>query len=250
MVNDISIEDRAVLEHVVRYRLTLPNILAATEILAEEGESSALSALRRLTQEGWLAAADLFPGYRADSYYHISEKGAQFLGHDPVIAQPLKHDPRAEAFAIATFCCCQEPRHELLTKEEFKRKLAHLWFTGQPIRHYLDKGADGVIRLVYLKVDTAGAGRWDRLIDSCDRFLQQRMDKTRVRPEHRPKAEEYSKLVDEGRFKIAVLTAFPEKQRAIELELARRKQSGEQVPPIHVHVVPGLFEVLYPAPAP
>jgi hypothetical protein len=246
----LSQDDRAVLDHVLRYRLTLPRILSRTEIVNDAGESAAQAALERLRQEGWLQTADLYPGYRAEHYYHLTEKAARQIGQDAIVAKPLLRDQRVEHFAIATFCCCGESFRELLTKDEFKQRFAHLWFVGQPIRHYLDKGEDGVVRLAFLKVDTAGPGRWDRLIDSCGRFLRQRLDKSRVRPENRPRVEEFDRLVKSDQFQITVLTAFPEKKRALELELSRRRLAEETVPPLRVHVVPGLLEVLFPAPAP
>jgi|GEM_PF-4218991 len=248
MVKHPSEEDRVVLEHVFRYRLTLPRILAGTGIFSGVGEHQAQEALERLRRDGWLSSAELYPGHRTEQYFHLSERAAKFLGQDAVVAQPLKHDMRVECFAIATFCCCGKPFRELMTKEEFKIAFAKLWYPGQPIRHYLDKGDDGSVRLAFIKVDTAGTGRWDRLIDSCSHFLRQRTDESRIASEHHPHAREFSRFVERDQFQFTVLTALPEKKRAIELELARRTLSREPVPPITVHVVPELFEAIFPAP--
>ncbi|MBI3861098.1 MAG: hypothetical protein HY290_04300 [Planctomycetia bacterium] len=237
-----------VLEHVHRYRLTLPKILAGTEIVPKAGDVAARLTLDRLSGDGWLCTADLYPGHGGEQYYHLSEKGAQALGQDGDIAQPLKSEMRIESFAIATFCCCGDQFRELLTKEEFKRQFANLWFAGQPVRYYLDKGADGIVRLAYIKVDKVGPGDWDRLIESCSRFLRQRVDAARVAPEQRPRVEAFARLAKRGEFQFTVLTAVPEKKRAIELELQRRKLNHDFAPPITVHVVPGLFEVLFPGP--
>jgi len=250
MVNQLSDEQRAVLEHVLRYRLTVPRTLAATGIVSEEGEDAARQTLTNLQQNGWLRSADLYPGHRQDQYFHLSDSAAQYLGQDPVVARPLKHDMRVESFAIATFCCCGDKFRQLLTKEEFKSRLPDLWYTGQPVRYYLEEGEDQVVRLAFIKVDTAGAGRWDRLIDSCNRFLRQRVTVSLSSPKNRTQVQAFAKLVDQGRFQFTVLTAMNEKKRAIELELERRVLAGEPVPPMQVHVVPGMFHVLFPAPQP
>ncbi|MDZ4684004.1 MAG: hypothetical protein SH850_02875 [Planctomycetaceae bacterium] len=249
MVKPLAPDDEAVLDHVLRYRLTLPTILAKTGLLSEAGEDAARTTLERLIRDGWLRTADLYPGHRSEPYYHLSEQGAEALQQDVSVAQPLKAEARAEWYAIATFCCCGESFRELLTKREFQEKFSKLWFTGQPTRYYLDRGEDGVVRLAFLKVDTAGPGRWDRLIDSCAKFLRQRTDQTRVAAEHHPHVAEFARLVKRDQFQFTVLTALPEKQRAIELELDRRQRASEPVPPLRVHVVPGLFEVLFPAPS-
>lgn len=248
MVNALSDDDRSIVDHVHRYRLTLPSILAATGIVSDDGEDAAREALERLKKGGWLCTADLYPGHRAEQYYHLGNKSAKLLEQDPIVASPLKHDMRVESFAVATFCCCGDQFRELLSKEEFQSRFHHLWFTGQPVRYYLEEGPDRVVRLAYIKVDTAGAGRWDRLLESCDRFLRQRINVTRASVEHRPQVQEFAKLVTQDRFQITVLTALPEKKRAIELELERRVLAGEAVPPIQVYVVPGMFDVQFPAP--
>lgn len=248
MVTSIAETDREILNHVFRYRLTLPSILAKTGIVSDDNPGVVQSTLERLVHDGWLRTADLYPGHRSEKYYHLSEKAALALDHDAIVARPLKADMRIESFAIATFCCCVQPFRELLTKQEFKEKFAQLWFTGQPTRYYLDKGEDGVVRLAFVKVDTGGPGQWDRLIDSCTRFLRQRTDESRVAAEHRSQTRRFAQLVERDQFRITVLTALPEKQRAIELELERRRLAEEVVPPMQVSIVPGLLEVISPAP--
>ena len=65
--------------------------------------------------------------------------------------------------------------------------------------------------------------------------------------ERRLQIEAFGSLVMHGRFQITILTALPEKKRAIELELVRRAAAKESVPPLCVHVVPGLLELMCPS---
>ena len=248
MVSPLSGADREVLEHVFRYRLTTSLILDGSETLEKEGEGFARDTLLRLEKEGWLRSAELYPGHSSEKYWHLSVQAAKELEQDAVVGLPLKRDMRIECFAIATFCCCGEPRRQLMTKQEFQEKYSRLWYSGQPVKYYLHKHEDGV-RLAYLKVDTGGTGQWERLIDNCDNFLQKRIDSKAVSEEHRAKSKEFRDLVATGRFQFSILTSLEEKKRAIQLELERRKLSGKTVPPIQVFVVPGLFEVVFPAPA-
>jgi hypothetical protein len=249
MVTPLTETDEAVLQHVARYRLTLPRFLAATSLLASRRKATAQAALDKLTEQGWLSKADLCPSVTDGlSYYHLSPQAARQLGHDPLFAEPLKHDMRIECFAIAAFCCCGKSFRQLFTKQEFVEKFKSIWYPGQPVRYYLEPTDSGKARLAFLKVDKDGAGRWDRLIDSCYRFVKQRTFAPKSSALYQPQIEAFAKLVANDQFQITVLTALPEKRRAIQLELERRRAAGEPVPPIDVHVVPGLFEVMFPTP--
>lgn len=243
----LSTNDEAILKHTARYRLTLPTILAQARLSAKMDVPTAKAALDRLVSEGWLAQAPLNPGYGDEPYYHLSRKGARHLGHDAQFGEPLPRDLRIESFAIATFCCGGKQFRPLLTKKEFQEKFGSLWFPGQPVRYYLEREEEGrSAKLAFLKIDRDGEGRWDRLIDACVRFQQQRTDTRKVAPANRPKVEAFADLVRRGQFQFTVLTALPEKKRAIEVALEQRAAANELVPPMQVHVVPGLFSLLFP----
>lgn len=247
MVKPIKEADEAILRHVLRYRLTTPQILTCSGTL-EFSEAEATNRLERLVSGGLLASAPLITGYDEPKYFHLTEAAAISLGQGTAVAMPLKVDARADWFAVASFCCCGDTVRELFTKEEFQTQFKHLWFVGQPVRYYLEPGDDGVVRLAFIKVDTGGPGQWDRLIDSCQRFLYQRTTPDKVAKAFRDKVSAYAAMVEQGRFQISVLTALPEKQRAIALELERRRLKEQPAPPIKAYVVPELLEVLHPRP--
>lgn len=250
MVNNLSLQDETVLKHVARYRLTTPEILAQTKLFSETDAAEANSTLETLSAGGWLAKASMNPGHTAEAYYHLTPRAAQKLGHDPEFGRPLARETRVEAYAIAKFCCGSDRFRQLLTKNEFKEKFRALWFPGQPVRYYIEPGEGTVSRLAFLKVDHGGHGRWERLIDSCSQFLDQRTDVKRVAPEHRKHVEAYAEIVKRGQFQFTVLTALAEKKRSIGLELERREAKGEKPPPIQVHVISELFELLFPESTP
>lgn len=62
----------------------------------------------------------------------------------------------------------------------------------------------------YIKIDTTGAGHWDRLLESCDRFLRQRINVARASVENRSQVQGFAKLVKQDRFQITVVTALTE----------------------------------------
>lgn len=245
MVKRLKAADEETLEHVARYRLTTPVILARRQ----HGDTEAARVeLDRLTADRYLAASELTPGHVSVVCYQLTPKAAVALGHDAAFARPLGRDARIECFAAASFCCCGEAFRQLYTKNEFTTKYRTLWRPGQPVSYYLEPAEAGRAKLAFLKVDGHGLGRWDRLIDSCARFLRQRTD-VRVEAAFRPQADAYAEMVRRGRFQFSVLTALDDKRRAIELELDRRRAAGEPTPPIRAYVVAGLRDVMFPPPS-
>lgn len=243
MVKALGELEQHIVEHVGRYRVTVSSILAHAKIVPDL--RSAAVVLEELGDSGWLAKAELCTtSGKPTHYFHLGQKGAQLLGHDPEMAKPLKRDARIECLAIASFCCSGNAPRVLFTKSEFMETFKALWFPGQPVRYYLEKGQKGAMRLAFLKVDRDGDGRWDRLIDTCARFLRQRIDPRGVAPAHAPKVKTFAALVQKQQFQFTVLTALPEKKRAIDLELERRRATNEPAPPIETHVVPCLREFL------
>lgn len=246
MVNRISIQDEAILEHVARYRLTLPELLAKSGLLLDDDPGAATAALNKLVAAHWLAKSPLSPGHSEESYFHLNARSARHLGYDPKYGEPLPPDLRVDSFAIATYCFGDIKRRHFLTKSEFQEKFKALWFSGQPVRYCLERGEADMAQLAFLKVDRDRAGRWDRLIESCARFLQKRTDPKHAAAEHRGHVAAFTELVRRDQFHFTVLTALSDKKRAIELELERRSARDKVVPPIRVHVVPGLLALLFP----
>ena len=142
--------------------------------------------------------------------------------------------------AIACFCCCSNPFRELFTKDEFIAKFALIWYPGQPVRYYLEPADGDEVRLAFLKVDKGGPSRWDRVIESCQRFLSKRTTRSQTNPQYHPQVDAFRDLLDGGRFQISLLTSLPEKRDAILQTLDVLETSGDDRPPIVPYVVDGL----------
>jgi len=244
MVAAIDDDKLAVLEHVTRYRITTPAVLAGA--LRDDSEDEAKALLDSLVSGGWLAK-QLLSLKGEEPCFRLSEKAADYLKIDLKFAAPLQPDARAERYAIARFCCCGDTFRQLFSRDEFISAFGHLWYAGQPTTYYLEPASPDRSRLAFLKVDGTSPGRWDRLIASCQEFVAKRSDVCRVASNHRKQTEEFARLVAADRFQISVLTALPDKGRAIEIELDRRRCAGEAVPPIRVYVVPELIDLLLPS---
>ena len=244
MVTVLDNSQREILQHVFRYRLTTAEIVAVCAKLAPETVAAAESLLEALVANQWLQTARLTPHDPARRFYYLTPRAAAELGQDEIVAKEPSREMRIESYAIARFCCCSKPFRELFTKEEFIAKFASIWYPGQPVRYYLEPDGAGEVRLAFLKVDKGGPSRWDRVIESCQRFLSKRT--TRSNPQYHGQVDAFRELVDTGRFQISLLTSLAEKREAIKQALDVLETSGQTRPPIVPYVVEGLFEVIRP----
>ena len=214
---------------------------------------SASSTLSALAKKGLLESAPLYPGYDANKHYHhLSAEGAARLGEGESIAGALSKPERIKRFAILSFACLGEVKRQVFTKQEFKEQLSMLWYDGQPTEYYLHeyKVKKRTRRVLsYLKVDTGlTSGRWDRVIQSCQRFVMKRTNKKGASKEYHDRMEAFRGLIERGEFQITLLTATNEKARRINQTIERRKELAEHPPPVVAYSVDGLLEVIQPPP--
>jgi DNA-binding PadR family transcriptional regulator len=104
MVTRLNTTDEAVLQHVARYRMTLPHFLAHKHVLDVE-LGTAHELLDRLRKSGYLICCELTPEAPGTVCYQLTPKGAQRLGHSEEFARPLTREARIEHFAIQQFFC-------------------------------------------------------------------------------------------------------------------------------------------------
>lgn len=239
-------QQRDILEHVFRYRLTTPQVLADCPRISLSTLPIAKDALQELEQGGWLQMGRLTPHAESSPFFYLTPRAATELGQDEIMAKEPSREMRIEAFAIARFCCCGDSFRELFTKQEFVERFASIWYPGQPVRYYLEPTPSGDVRLAFLKVDKGGPSRWDRIIESCQRFMAKRTTSSQTNPQFQPHVEEFRNLVESGRFQISLLTSLPEKRDAILQALDVLETSHGVRPPIVPYVIDGLFDVIHP----
>lgn len=222
--------DLELLEHVRRYRITVPEAVSTLPSFVATGKHAAKNVLRRLSGSGrYLKSAPL---YRTRRYYHLTPKGARLLGEHESLGKPLTPDPLIRAYAILAFCKLQGRSHERLTPAEFEGHFPELVRRGQRTEYYIDSDESGH-RLSYIRVDYGGQGRWDRLIARLRKDISKRCE-----------AEAFRKLILSGEFSLTVLTALPQKA-----ERLRQAVAGLEDPlpvPVRVELVPELLEMIAP----
>ena len=229
-----SQQEAAVLVHLARYRLTV--FEAAAGVVRPRG--LARRVLARLAESGLLASAPL---YRNRRYWHLTQSGATRLGTalddsgEPLFG-PLSEAAKIRAYAMLAFCCLGDISRDRLTRRELQRHFADLDRPGLPLNYYVD-GSRPKPQLGFLRVDTGGHGRWDRIVE-----------KVRHDAESHWLMPGFRRLITAGCFEITLVAALAEKAERIRRELAE----GRIARPVQVRVVamPDLVHLVMPAALP
>ena len=157
-------EDR-VLNHVARYRLSTPAIIHrlyfAPDNLPVAATQSTLTRLRNNPTLAFLRSQKLY-GTGRDVYYHLTERGAAYLGLPPSIGHGFDNlHVRAQYLGQLLFSCGRIQRPKF-TAAEFEHVFPGLLEPGTELRkrffsdaYFLDE-TDAVRRLGRILVDTSG----------------------------------------------------------------------------------------------
>lgn len=223
------------LEHVSRYRLTEVDALARTLRLRQY---AARKLLTQLVQEQLL---DKAPLYRHREYFFLTEKGAEFLatsldGGAAVVGDPC-HGPLSEpakirAFGFLCYCCLGNTQRRRLTRPELFATHPEAVWQGQPLNYYLDLET---ANLGVLCIDSGGEGRWDRIVHALRKDIFQHL--------HRPA---FARLMEQGRFEMAVVTALRQKAERLQAALTETKFPVQVS--LRVSVAADLLHLIAPPP--
>ena len=232
----IDSDQAAVLDHAFRYRMVVAEVLVETATFSEWRLRRVKKLLRSLEEDdGLLASAPL---YGTRSYCFLTEQGVSV--HRPDIPQAdreklARHLPETEKprlYGTLSFCCLSKTLRERLTLDEFKRHFPNHYRPRLQVNYYVIHEAK---RLGYVHVDTGSRGRWDRLLGGLKRRIQR----------HR-RIPAFAQLIQENRFELAVVVAFPEKAERLSAPLQQLAES-EGVG-IHLRLVPDLIHLIAPPP--
>ena len=226
---------RSLIDHVTRYRMTV--IPAIEQLTGFRGLSRHVlrEELQQLCCSKILGSASLF---RDRHYYYLANAGHEAgTGTDNTASRhfgPLSEVAKIRNYAMLSFCCLSQQRRQRLTVEDIQRFVPDLYRIGMPSSYYVE--ADGPhSRLGFLRVDTGGHSRWDRIL-------------AKAREDIRTHSlfESISEFVDRGLFEVSIVTALP--QKAARLQQAIEDWPVEQRSLIRVAACPELINLIAPPP--
>ena len=199
--------------------------------------AQALAGLKpQLFESSRRAKAALFAGVR----HGLLEKGRLHPGRIAFFpvrnGRPdrLSEMAKIRAYAALAVCAASSGRRTRVTSDEFQKTFSDLYRPGMAMNYVLDR-SEREPRLAFLRIDTGGHARWDRIVAK----LLADARRHRLNPAFR-------RLVERRSVEIRLVTALPQKADRVCRALQSRPAQPEI--PIHISVVPELINLIAPLP--
>lgn len=215
-----------VLEHIARYRLTVPAALARLPGLKPITSRQTRHVLRQLQRLSFLASAPLHHG---QTYWHLTAEGARRCGLKEDRTGPLSEPAKIRAYAILYDCCLSNRPRYRLTRAELERHFPSLFEPGLPSSYVFDPEGKG--RLALVRVDAGHQGRWDRVLESLREDVSRHWAHVGFRT-----------VVRADRFEIVLLTALPQKVERLTQALQTHRDTRRI--PIRITAIPALLPLI------
>ena len=196
-----------VLRHIQNYRITVPLALAR---LYEISVEQATEILTSLHTKRFVGSAELMPD---EKYFFLQPLAAGQLGSPKKLdTGPVIATVKIQAYATLYFCCLAGDYKPKIPTNVFQTRFARLYRSGPKINYYTDGPNIG-----YIRVETAASLTGDvfRLIERCRRDINKRTSSSKKN------GSQFKELLEAGRFKVTVLTAFPQKAQRVQAECNR-----------------------------
>lgn len=198
--------DRAILDHLRRYRLSTPGILS--KLFFDNAPEAMKSALKRLKSKGGFIAADkLFPRGN-EVVYRLTGAGAVAAGLGEKAGHPTSTNPEDASRLLGQllFCCAGSTLRKKLLVEEFEKT-----FPGQMTERLKRRFPYDCI---YIDIDAAGERRLGRVIvDNGSEVV------FRARKALTEDSDVLAQFVREGRYALAIVVPTEQKSKAVERQL-------------------------------
>lgn len=213
-----------IIDHVSRYRMTVFEALRRQPQLGSLPRKELKRELNRLCRERLLGREPL---YRHRSYYYLAAAD----GADRP-AGPLAETAKVRSYAMLAFCCLGRVKRVKLSADELERLYPGVLSQGRPLNYYLTTTGDEQA-IGFLRVDSGGRSRWDRILAKCREDIERHRLNRYVRP-----------LIEQRRFEITLVTALP--QKAERLQRAMAAWTATPTTFVRLCVLPELLNLISP----
>jgi len=222
-VRRLSKRDRAIIEHVFRYRISTREVIAQSFFephgLKLDAATSCLRRLaapyqrgqnekeRRYSGRSFYLRSQLFSA-SGTVYYHLTTRGARVVAstaefpHRALekLDRPLNPQALAKHFSILSFCCFPGSQRKKITFHEVRTQLAPFAIPGVASDRYYFDLSETPPRLGFIRVDYART-KAETCVRKCYDDLLKRYTHDRFR-----------KRILEGRFVVTLITPTEERR--------------------------------------
>ena len=214
--------DEAILDHIRRYHLSTTEALRR-KFFPETSEAAVRQVVARLIQERKVRSFDLFDNRK---YYVLTPREAVARGEHRCISLAFNYQGFVNAYAVLWFCVAHGV--DIFTAKEFETQFPDLLIRGVRTRNYYVERSETENRLGFILVDYGASP--ETLAGKVRRIIARGYT-----------LPAFTRLIQRGRFVVAILTPNAEKKTLIRTLI-------EADPPtfakIRIEVVPELQDVL------
>ena len=214
--------DEAILDHIRRYHLSTTETLRR-KFFPEANEATVRQVVARLIREQKIRSFDLFDNRK---YYVLTAREAVARKEHRSISRPFNYQGFVRAYAVLWFCVAHGV--EIFTPREFEAQFPDLLMRGVQSRNYYVEPSESGNRLGFILVDYG----------TSPETLQRKLRHIIARGYSLPS---FTRLIQRGKFVVAILTANEEKKALI------RKQIEADPPTfakIRIEAIPELQDIL------
>lgn len=216
--------DRAILDHVARFRLTTNEVLQRV-LFVDQQPNAVTKVTARLCEHKFLAG---FPLIYPQNYYRLGEHGAATLGLHESRTRPLGPQSLPMEYGVLVYATRREQPLIRLTPNELRQRFDFFEPAWCEAAHVLRvAGSDDVIEL--LRVDLGGSA--DHVARKCFADVMARWQ-----------SNPFKQLVRRRTFRCVLITCTTSKAAAIQLSL-----EGHHWPDglaVHLATVPDLLPLI------
>jgi hypothetical protein len=215
----LKLRDKSILEHVARFRLTTVDVLHQA-ILVGDSPNAIAKLLNRLSKYRYLTKHTLVHPVR---YYVLGEDGAAWLGLDHYRVVSLGPQALPIEYGVLLYALLGNPRRTRLMRAEILNWGPWLDPTMAEVPHCAEI-EQRILELI--RVDLGGPAA--HLARKCVGDVTKRRT-----------IREFLPFVADGRFRLVVVTATPEKSQAVRQALLAHEWPRGLL--VHISVVPQLL---------
>lgn len=202
--------DRQILDHVHRYRLTTREFLQR-EFFPDAGDSAVSKVVSRLVSARWLRECRLTNGV---TYYLLGRQGREAVGAVGKSGRSFTEQSFPAAYGCLAFCMGQGVRR--LTSAEFQAGFPELCRQRMKTGGYYVDARQSPCRLGTVLLDRGNPPK--RMLRKLDRLFAQYYQ-----------SPAFVKRIQEGRFCVTIMTAWPDKKRLLETAIKQAVRRPKRV---------------------
>ena len=230
----LTAADKAVLEHVARYKMTTEPVLESSGVLPSASREVVKKRLQRLCKAGYLQSQPLF---QQRVYYHLTHRSAKLLGEEVHKEMFLKDDPKVRAYGALLFCTDPQSQCHKQTALEFRTKFPMLWKSGMRLDYYINTSVPGRHRLGYFRVDyVPKSPDWKTLVNYVNSYVADRCEQPA-----------WQDVINQGTFEITIITATKKKALILDQEFGDNENISNEIN-FQFYVAEDLIPLIAPDP--